>query len=418
MANSVSEKQVEDVLSSVRRLVSSELPRKPRLPLPEGPGALVLTDAQRVESAHAAPETKSHSLEARVAELEAALGEQAEDEFEPDGSEDQDQHRPNRIVYTRPPRAAGETSRRRSSQRLSQITLVDSTPETEEDTGPAEAAPQVPPFASHDSRVPPADNANDEVAEAPMAEDVPLEPRPKAEVHVFGDPDDVVRSFEARIAAGRPISEPMPPQAAAAEPEPEPDAAPEPETETEAAPAEEAANAAFDAALTEAVAASLPSAENTDQPEAAEAEPSAEADADRLDLPGFDPSIFSADTPDPEVSASVLLSTTESDLSASPHDTLTLDAPITVPEAAAPQPCAVPDPGAPHSDPAPAPAASEADQAEAALAALPDEEAMQLLVARMIRAELQGDLGERITRNVRKLVRQEIKRAMTSRDLS
>jgi hypothetical protein len=35
----------------------------------------------------------------------------------------------------------------------------------------------------------------------------------------------------------------------------------------------------------------------------------------------------------------------------------------------------------------------------------------------MIREELQGALGERITRNVRKLVRAEINRALIARDL-
>jgi hypothetical protein len=37
-------------------------------------------------------------------------------------------------------------------------------------------------------------------------------------------------------------------------------------------------------------------------------------------------------------------------------------------------------------------------------------------VAEIVRKELQGDLGERITRNVRKLVRREIHRALASRD--
>lgn len=45
-----------------------------------------------------------------------------------------------------------------------------------------------------------------------------------------------------------------------------------------------------------------------------------------------------------------------------------------------------------------------------------DEEMLRQMVAQMIRAELQGTLGERITRNVRKLVRREIQRALTSRD--
>jgi hypothetical protein len=46
-----------------------------------------------------------------------------------------------------------------------------------------------------------------------------------------------------------------------------------------------------------------------------------------------------------------------------------------------------------------------------------DEAALQDIVRQMIREELQGSLGERITRNVRKLVRAEINRALVARDL-
>ncbi|MCL7464506.1 hypothetical protein [Phaeovulum sp. NW3] len=45
-----------------------------------------------------------------------------------------------------------------------------------------------------------------------------------------------------------------------------------------------------------------------------------------------------------------------------------------------------------------------------------DEETLRILVADIIRKELQGSLGERITRNVRKLVRREIQRALSSQD--
>jgi hypothetical protein len=45
-----------------------------------------------------------------------------------------------------------------------------------------------------------------------------------------------------------------------------------------------------------------------------------------------------------------------------------------------------------------------------------DEEALRDLVAEIVREELMGTLGERITRNVRKLVRREIHRALTSQD--
>lgn len=46
-----------------------------------------------------------------------------------------------------------------------------------------------------------------------------------------------------------------------------------------------------------------------------------------------------------------------------------------------------------------------------------DEETIREIVSEMVRAELQGDLGDRITRNVRKLVRREIHHALTTRDL-
>lgn len=46
-----------------------------------------------------------------------------------------------------------------------------------------------------------------------------------------------------------------------------------------------------------------------------------------------------------------------------------------------------------------------------------DEEALRDLVSEIVREELQGALGERITRNVRKLVRREIHRALTAQDL-
>lgn len=45
-----------------------------------------------------------------------------------------------------------------------------------------------------------------------------------------------------------------------------------------------------------------------------------------------------------------------------------------------------------------------------------DEESLRELVADIVREELQGALGERITRNVRKLVRREIHRALTAQE--
>ncbi|MCR9126730.1 MAG: hypothetical protein NXH82_11440 [Rhodobacteraceae bacterium] len=45
-----------------------------------------------------------------------------------------------------------------------------------------------------------------------------------------------------------------------------------------------------------------------------------------------------------------------------------------------------------------------------------DEDALRDLVTDIVRRELQGALGERITRNVRKMVRREIQMALTARD--
>ena len=46
-----------------------------------------------------------------------------------------------------------------------------------------------------------------------------------------------------------------------------------------------------------------------------------------------------------------------------------------------------------------------------------DETALRAIVSDIVKSELQGELGERITRNVRKLVHREIMRALASREL-
>ena len=191
MAESGRESSVEDVLTSVRRLVSNEVPRNSRPELPKAPDALVLTDSHRIASNKPVRKTEK-SLEDRIAELEAAVNSRS-DEWEPDGSEDQAMHRPTRIVYTRPPSQEETDEARRNSSRLSQLGLVesdDSSSEAEEITDLGEIAP---PEFHHDV---------EEIEPAPMAEDVPVVPRPKAEVAAFGNPDDVVENIEKRWDSG------------------------------------------------------------------------------------------------------------------------------------------------------------------------------------------------------------------------
>lgn len=61
--------------------------------------------------------------------------------------------------------------------------------------------------------------------------------------------------------------------------------------------------------------------------------------------------------------------------------------------------------------------ATEFVDADGMQLAVLDEVALHDIVRQTLRAELQGELGERITRNVRKLVRAEINRALMARDL-
>ena len=72
MAESVSDQKVEDMLSSVRRLVSSELPRNQRPRMKESGSALVLTEAHRVEPKAPIQGQRGMTLEDRIAELEAS----------------------------------------------------------------------------------------------------------------------------------------------------------------------------------------------------------------------------------------------------------------------------------------------------------------------------------------------------------
>lgn len=65
----------------------------------------------------------------------------------------------------------------------------------------------------------------------------------------------------------------------------------------------------------------------------------------------------------------------------------------------------------------PAPETQADQQATVQDEDLVDEAALREIVAEIVREELQGPLGARITRNVRKLVRREIHRALAAKDL-
>lgn len=359
MADSASDPNVEDVLSSVRRLVSQEIPKRSTPKPGRDVGALVLSSKDRIEAEHSR-RVAAKSLEQRIAELEKAVDSTAS-EFEPDGSEDQSQHRPDRIVYTRPRPSETGTTSRVTTLRLSEIALIE-TGETQE----ADTASDAPIEFRHGGQV----RSDD----APMAEDVPTLPPAKAEVHAFSDPDDVVARIEARIERGGKA--------------PEPPAAPPPAPEM---PLEDD----FDAELTAAVRASIAAG-------AAEADDADTLSPEEAPVPPKEAAPIASEVPEPSVGAA-----TEPPLVLDVAQAAVLTARAKSLRESGDRPVRSRDPNAP----------SAVEKAEALLGTLAEEDAMRLLVGRLIREELQGELGERITQNVRKLVRSEIRRVLETRTL-
>ncbi len=407
MADSASDPKVEDVLSSVRRLVSGEIPRKERAPLPKGPGALVLTDAHRVQK-NPMVRPLSRSLEERIAELEAAV-DHGNQEFEPDGSEDQAQNVPDRIVYTRPPKSEEDAKMRGSALRLTEISLIPTGPANDaDDTDETVATPSfrhgpkstpissegddqpVPNQQMGDNGGPALDPSPED--EAPMAEDVPVQPRQRADVTVFSNPDEVLERIEARFDRGGEDIAPVAPIGEASEPDAfdAPSEATENMLRQDVHEGDTDPDSSFDAALSQAVEASLTSAVFAELAETVDTKPDdVIAQSEQAEV--FDPQAMALpDSATDDVSDAEDVSETEV-ASASEETALAAD-PLDYIE----EPIDAPQPATPP---------------------LPEADEMRDLVARLIREELQGELGERITRNVRKLVRREVKRALDARDL-
>ena len=358
------------------------------------------------------------------------------DEFEPDGSEDQAQNLPDRIVYTRPPTSDEQADMRRSTLRLSEIALIQTGPANEADDtatndtplqfrhegkakdsvaekvkgligdngAPAEGRTIAPFEATPD---PDSLAANlREIAEAPMAEDVPTMPPRRADVTVFTNPDDFVERIEARIDRGEnevteaPIAHASQPDFGDTLADAEENMLREDFDPGEAGETEDD----FDAALSEAVEASVTSAVFEEL-----------ANADLADDHRAEDTVFlPKDTPISEMEDLDLEAADMSEFAAveepdAPEDDLQ--------EASSTEPAVAEAPA----DEAPADEAADKDatvaETPAIAPALIGDDALKAQVAHLIRQELQGELGERITRNVRKLVRREIKRALDARDI-
>ena len=338
----------------------------------------MLTDDQRIES-NASVRIAGRSLEERIAELEAAVGETAnDDEFEPDGSEDQALHRPDRIVYTRPP-LDEEAAALRNTLRLSQIALLDTGPaDDSNDATDSEAdASDTNPVQFRHGTSPSKPLTHEHSQEAPMAEDV-KETLTAAEVHVFNSPDEEIERIAARLN-GEPIPEPAPFQSQ--------DDVMKPPTADDMA-----GNSADSVDVDEASEDVLSISDD--------AEDAFEADLERAVESANEPVVQASET------AIVLGETLKAVADATSEDATQLD------DADNKTGLQTQEPQAQE------PETALAEEAiSAAVLDVLDEDDLRPIVARMIREELQGELGERITRNVRKLVRREILRALAARDI-
>ena len=363
MTESVSDPGRDDVLSQVRRLVSAVPPETSK---PAHRDRLLLTPALRVPDPSGAPQTdppaqsRAMSLEERIAELEAAVGGQAQD-WEPDGSEGIEPHQPDAVIYK---------------------------PSTQEDVDPAEASE---PASLTDPEEPSEAQAAASADEAPQTDDTAV----AADVEP-SSPEDEAPHIEVEDTASEDY----------------------PET------AELAEIPVFSRAEREgAKPVDLPADEDkfpltaalADTDSVAEAEAPLTEDASVSNAPESDQQ---DDDPDAAMSGLFL----------SRHESTQADVEDTVGDEAAD--LEVPVAEEPDGEDIAAEASVDTPTAEASVWAEPDEEPvadetaipelddaqMKALVRQVLLDELTGPLGEKMTRNIRRMVRREVERALSLRE--
>lgn len=170
-----------------------------------------------------------------------------------------------------------------------------------------------------------------------------------------------------------------------------------------------------------------PQESKAEEPAKAEAEPTDDWEEVTLEdrIAELEAAVASSDEEYEPDGSEVEASAPAMDLSAFEDDTFELSPEHAVapePEAEAvaePEAAEVAEDPAQEAEEEPAEATSEASEDNVfddELSEVFDEEMLRDLVSEFVRKELQGELGERITRNVRKLVRREINRALAARD--
>ncbi len=357
MSDPMTNAEVEDVLSSIRRLVSDDKPEESAPEPSETPDRLVLTPSLRVQD----EEEDDHPTETDA--HEEAFDDDAEDMPDPD------------------PTALTEFIT--ESRDLSEEHVE---PEHEDDDGVEsmkatsfDAGPET--FLSYVQR-----GESFHFNPSPHAEDAPNEDAEDNDQQVEAANEDALqtdvpdRVVEGDTQASEYVGENATEQAEDPAPEMLSDAGQE-QTDSTQSGAEAAPSLSDKIAALETLVAGRtdewePDDTGTDAYAGTEAPTLAWEDAETADAPPFSHFVHTPSEPDED---------------------MVEQAPV---GAAAPEPDA-------H---------DVFDEVEADENVL-DEEALRDLVADIVRQELQGALGERITRNVRKLVRREIHRALSAQEL-
>ncbi|MDH3263619.1 MAG: hypothetical protein OEM24_06445 [Paracoccaceae bacterium] len=359
MPDRTTSSDIEDVLGSIRRLVSEEASARPKAP--RGSDRLVLTPDYRVgepegpadapfklgEPVAGAAASTSPSIAEELAELEAKMSRNAE----------------------------------RWKDEEPQPTAEDPAPATGEDPE-AEAAE-------------PAQAAGEPVPEAEESvaatQDRPLEgsdPAPAAEEQTDVAEDEAEKALESALEDQESAPE--------VEEEPSPEAAAGVQAEAESAPAADEPATDFDEPASEAAE----SAGGIEDPEPEAEELSAEAEEPATWAEEEVSNTFDAWEPAGEDGRPGFRRV---EAGASGAETMLEEPPIEADivrlATAAPLPNLPDNVGKPDVE------------------SLLDEAELRALVAEVLREELKGPLGERITRNVRKLVRREIAQALSSMEI-
>jgi hypothetical protein len=360
MSEPVSKAEIEDVLSSIRRLVSENTgPIRRDGEVTAAAEKLVLTPAFRVHEAEPAAEAEAETASEVGAATEAVPAKEAEGGESPQAEAQDDGVEAESVT---PEAAVAE--------------VVEAQDNLEPETAEPEASePEAAPVLDEGALAPEDEVMPSEASESAVADPMTLKP---AEARPLSPLEQRIAELETVVAQSAAEFEPdgseddenpegfvYPRQI-----RPEPDKV-EPDPETGAQDAAETMRAA-----SEPVEAEMPPREEPEQASEAEA-----TLADDAGEPRHQPDAPEAAQDWEDVAASAQTAAAEDWEDVAPQTT----------------------------DAGSADAPEESDEADAVI----DEDALREMVARMVRDELQGRVGERITHNVRRMVRREIARALS-----